>query len=805
MTRRTALIAAIAVALAVVVATTALADVPSPASALPENEAASPLDTTGPTSLLRLPSAAIRPGIYAARDWRFLPPEDYPIAGGHQQYAWAQIEYADGLYDWTQTDLWLQGESLQGKATGLGFVTYLGRLEGGHRLPDWFVAGHGGAVIDCGSGWLIPRYWHAEYQSYYRRFIQAAASRYNGDSRLGWVQIGVGLYGENQPADDSDDTCVKAAISADFGIPIGDTAALSAKWTEIAQQLTAMHSAVWAKPLFSLYAPTFIRRCERQDITNYAAGMVTSTIGLFAAGLLPDQNDAVNPFGQTGCGKFDPILTWNQSTTRTVPTAFETYQYMLPDLTSIYWGVLSALDKHVDILNLNSDLLMHSGDKTDPASENFFVYRFANSFLGRTLGDTPEVWVALREHDPVHTPEGVSAGPQYGNYSFWLYQDDAGPGGRTITATTTLTSTHFDAALSGIEGWTTRRTDDASGNSYMYFRVDDGYLASQAVITVTYFDRGFDGWTLQYKDAAGSTQSHSVTKANTNAWRKAVFTIPDIRLTRDFSGNDFRIYSNGDGDEYIHMVEFARVGAPPPTATRTPTPINTPTATATGTATPTRSPTGTATNTATATATRTPTITKTSTPTPTRTPTSVFSPTFTRTATPTTTNTTTRTPSPTPTIAVIPVACGNSVQTYYGNTQVGSSRGFATYMCGIVPYPNQFGPEHVYRITTLDTTRIVARLHPEYDPPEPGDPDLFILSALDASACVPGGFGDVEARYDNAPPGTYFIAVDGWQGWAGSYALDISCPSGPTPTRTPTPRPADPPIYIPIILNDHFN
>lgn len=843
----TCVIAAIIVATASAAAPTAIdAHAPAiPPAAAPSAGAA----------LDRLTGGLPRPGVYAARDWRFLPPEDYPIVGGHQQYTWKQIEIANNVFDWSQADVFLYGQDLQGKAAGLGFLSYLGRIEGGLAVPNWFASAFPNAIISCG-GWSIPRYWHSDYLSYYRRFTEAAANRYNADARLHWVQVGVGLYGENQPSDDdgiggaTDTTCVRQALSADFGIPIGDSGALSAKWSEIVNQITAMHAAAWNKPLFSQYAPTFIRRCERLDQTNYAAGLVTSTVGLFAAGLLPDQNDVINPFGQTGCGKFDPILTWHQSPTRTIPTAFETYQYMLPDVTSVYWGTLSALNKHVDILNLNSDLLIRDGEKYSPVTENLSIFRFANRFLGRTLADTPEVWTALREHDPMHTGELASAGPQYGNYDFWLYQDDTAPAGRTVTATTSVTSIRFDPVLTGMEGWTTRRTDRASSNDYMYFNVDDGYLAAQAIITVTYFNRLSDSWRLEYKDSGGATQVRTVNKTNSNTWEKATFVISDIRLAGDFSGNDFRVYNMMDGDEYVHMVQFARVGLVPPTPTRTSTPTSsatvsatpTPTsqATATGTATPTATntpfvaPTGTptatpsrtatATNTpppsltATATAsltpsttpsasgtatitptlTRTPSVTSTHTPTQTRTRTGTSTPTTTQTLTPTATNTATPTASATATFAVVSVACDGATRAYSGNTQVGSTR-LSSYMCGFIPYTNQWGPEVLYRFTTSATTHITARLR-DYEQGPTGDPDLFLLSGLDGAACLPGGYGDTLVTYTDAPAGTYYVAIDGWLGWQGAYTIELTCRPGSTPTPTPT-LPLTAALYLPIIVS----
>jgi hypothetical protein len=376
----------------------------------------------------------------------------------------------------------------------------------------------------------------------------------------------------------------------------------------------------------------------------------------------------------------------------------------------------------------------------------------------------------------------------------------------------------------------------------MYFSVDGGYPAASAVITVTYFDRGNDNWSLEFTDGTGASQTRLVNKTNSGAWRKAVFTVESIRLDKAIFGNDFVINSRGDGDEYIHMVEFQRTGAIPATPTRTSTPSRTPTGAPTVTRTATASSTPTPVNTATATVTRTPlstptttsttvstatrTVTATGVPptatsthtatatrtgtitaTPSRTATPTGTPTITRTRTVTPTGTATRpgtptftpTPTATQTISVIPVACDDTTRVYAGNTQQTGSQRLFTYTCGSRQYGNQYGPENVYQFTTSARSLITAQLRPDYAPAAPGDPDVFIMSQLDSAMCLPGGYGDMTATYDNAPAGTYDVSVDGWLGWSGSYTLELTCTSAPTPTPTAMPILLDP-IWLPIII-----
>ena len=107
---------------------------------------------------------------------------------------------------------------------------------------------------------------------------------------------------------------------------------------------------------------------------------------------------------------------------------------------------------------------------------------------------------------------------------------------------------------------------------------------------------------------------------------------------------------------------------------------------------------------------------------------------------------------------------------------------------------NESGPEVIYRFTlaaghnytvTATLTNTTADL------------DVFLLSTSD---CATGGclavdsYGDTKAVAGNVPPGTYYIAVDGYEGDRGLYTLDLTCDSvgGNNPPNKPSdPSPAD--------------
>ena len=109
--------------------------------------------------------------------------------------------------------------------------------------------------------------------------------------------------------------------------------------------------------------------------------------------------------------------------------------------------------------------------------------------------------------------------------------------------------------------------------------------------------------------------------------------------------------------------------------------------------------------------------------------------------------------------------CGGS---YDGDT-TGSPLSNVDYY-GCVEW-EESGPEDVYVLTTTSSGDIVATLSNMAV-----DLNVFILSGCNEYACE--AFGDSEATYYDAPPGTYYIVVDGHWGAAGSYRLDITCVGG---------------------------
>jgi hypothetical protein len=136
--------------------------------------------------------------------------------------------------------------------------------------------------------------------------------------------------------------------------------------------------------------------------------------------------------------------------------------------------------------------------------------------------------------------------------------------------------------------------------------------------------------------------------------------------------------------------------------------------------------------------------------------------------------------------APVPLACGQSVS---GDT-TSYTNNISSYSC--VGW-NESGPEVLYGFTlggsgTYTVTAEISGMSV--------DLDVFLLAAggCDTGQCLtPNSYGDTRATAGNVHPGTYYVAVDGYQGASGSYDLNLTCtssggngephlPSNPSPT-----------------------
>lgn len=542
-----------------------------------------------------------RPGVYIARDADNLDPGYFPILGGHQTFTWKDLEPSEGVYDWSKIDNFLSALSTKGKAAGIHIVTYNGR-RGGLGIPDWLRARYPDIVFtatrktSCDPSSYPPldaiKYHDSRYQTAYFNFIYALGARYKNDPRVEYILAGTGLYGETQPGDDCyDDAFLAAGLTYDlWRAYVRETAQAYA----IAFGGTGNSTRPPSKTVMILNAPVYTHRCNRKEIMDDVAPM---GVGNLVAGLLADEDAVIitPPYSQAGCGRLDPLIAVQP----TLPVGHEAYWYLTPHEYLAYWGLLGALGHQVngrsypvDYLTVDYTLTdwrgwMFADAESNPRTEVINYFRWAQPYLGKSAANAPSAWVAMRD-------SGYTWYPQQGNYSYYLYQDDAISGGQTKLVTyrraidpeddsqaalvnslvpkgytsyntNIQTNVNLSGAWAGKESWITRRTDQASGNRYMWFKIDDGFLfgtASTVTIKVTYFDYGTDSWKIDYDATGGVQRSTSiVVKTNSRTWKTQTFVITDARMMNGLLGaSDFRLDCNNDGDEYIHFVDVSKGG-----------------------------------------------------------------------------------------------------------------------------------------------------------------------------------------------------------------------------------------------------
>lgn len=521
----------------------------------------------------------------------------------------------------------------------------------------------------------LPYYWRDAFVDRYEALADYLAGRYRNDARLEFIAMGFGTYGENHATNQPEDKlAMEQAMLADGITDFSGAWRDYAEYVmEIWRDAFSTYDPVTGrlvlrKQLLVQIASYSWAVSERRDLGQYAADR---GIGISLNGLAPDFN-----YSETGesvtcpyCGMYDVLnLHYDR-----VPAVFETYWYMLQSPTKFYWGLISGLDKHTYYFRLDESLFISNGipgpghpypgpdgiDRTDylPVIERWRPY------VGANLTNTPSVWVAMREHrNPIYYDYAFgwwSFYPQLGNYEFWLYQMDNVPGGRTVpesndpflSSDPTVnpaanmgncgggqpcfspdyvyglgncaapagagpaycnTNAYNPNIPAGREGWVARRTDAATGNPYMWMRVDGQYIPigrNTVDISVTYADMGTDTFSLEYEAVGGVMRTATpngastpyVQKTNSGTWKTAVFHITDARMGKGLladngaaANSDFRINARTDGDEWVHLVDVKFLGSQPePTATPSPTPTITPTPgpTSTPTPTPTATPT----------------------------------------------------------------------------------------------------------------------------------------------------------------------------------------------------------------------
>jgi hypothetical protein len=448
----------VAIAAPVVLATTQAENGPPPQTQTSADTVATPAaDQAAPNDIERAVPPAGTPGFYISNGIYSVPlsPDTYSGAGSYRIWAWVELQYGPGHYDWARLDDYMQRQldagygSLAIALNVFGSRYYACPRQGIEDIPAFVSKGADGVfgtaddpVItagepdyrDCnGNGlddepWYLIDYTHPFFVDNYKAFINALAEHIRTSSyhdKVAWIGTGVGQYGENKAADNRVTDPPRLARDQDF---LRDNGFLSDnQWLDYAKGIIDEYRSAFAPDytVITQNAPFYNHPANRRFLAQYAS---EHGVGISVNQILSDtmsDRKCDNP-SQYCLGMWDQSWQYRNL----VPISFETYSYMLPTDNEFYLGMARALNYKADYVRLES--FWHYEQSDTPA--NHITAQWAAKYFGKgfNLGDESRepssVWSRMREHrNPCFVGQGYvnyncNDWPTTGNYEFYLTQ-----------------------------------------------------------------------------------------------------------------------------------------------------------------------------------------------------------------------------------------------------------------------------------------------------------------------------------------------------------------------------------------------
>jgi protocatechuate 3,4-dioxygenase beta subunit len=426
-----------------------------------------------------------QPGIYIIGS-TFIDRNVFKVAGAVNYFSWASMSPANGVYDFSALDSYINYHSSDGKKVGLSFTSTTTRWASSSTpniicaaaaMPAWaripYTSGSihnatikvASAKYDPNPGDLFrldlpceaPIYWSTLYQSYIRQWVRALAQHLYVDrpdigAKVAFISMAHGVDGETRPVDNDDEADLQS-------LPGGFT---SQMWVDAVNTITD----IWVDefnaagkpadvPLFINSSPFYLSPSERPGFSNHA---VSRGVGIAILGLYPDGNYAItgNNFSAacpttTYCGQLDAMERYKLI----VPGAWETYQHMLPNNRDFYWAILHALSRYSDYLRLRRQFVRQEANG-QPVPEIISIIEKWGPYFGKDVFTAPSAWVAMREHrNPMeygsqafeNCPTMGCSWPILGNFEYFMKQVEGAPNGRTVIETNTSTIRTYQVHL----------------------------------------------------------------------------------------------------------------------------------------------------------------------------------------------------------------------------------------------------------------------------------------------------------------------------------------------------------------------
>jgi hypothetical protein len=213
------------------------------------------------------------------------------VAGTYLGYYWAQLEPQNGQYNWNLIDNdmkpWVNnGKHVILRVSVAGWTNWQPPASG-QGTPQW-VYNLGVASVTEADGAIKPQYWNPVFLQNLSNFVQAFANRYDSNTNVSAVEIGVGDGGETKP-----DTYFKSnpkILQAWEGIGYTD----QVWWSTVQRIIDIYRTAFHQMPLAVMPDATFIGNTpgyNEQLVLNYAVAhnLWLQDNGLVANRTLPAQ------------------------------------------------------------------------------------------------------------------------------------------------------------------------------------------------------------------------------------------------------------------------------------------------------------------------------------------------------------------------------------------------------------------------------------------------------------------------------------------------------------------------------------
>jgi len=560
---------------------------------------------------------------YSNREVRMSHPW-WPPVGSMRPWGWDEFQSGESTYSWSGLDRYVSTAQAQrvelytGEVVTKPVMLQIEIYDGDYRdytpaFVYWRMGRTAGYELDPGGSCpavTMPMYDDPSWQAAYDAAVRALADRYKGYDNVVGYWISAGVDGETTP--------VKNLRGCDYRAEAAKVLTCEEYKAFIKHAIDVAVEAWGPKPVWIQAATSPCSyaggsNADRREIVEYASA---AGAGYKMNGLTPDQQDAY------GTGTWAQAMKYDVTEVVTTSVAFEfAHNPGGADILDYpadtqrgggtwygYWSILNALSHEADFISLNHRWGVPLwGDTVDTQPLPGFGELVARS-LGWTTS-SPIAWIAF------HAPEGEPYTCPGGTCGSTFIPGDFALG--MVRETATYTPTQYiradDAAMplaARAQPYARHALGTTASNPYIGVAIDSSWSyydltpladggTARYLVTIWFLDDGTDGFQFEYLGADQVMRSRIVNKLGSGTWKQVKFALGDMRLINDLPGGvAFRLYDNGDGVDYFHMVRIDWLSEPcdeedpdspcyngypgtAPTATPTPTATSVPAVTLT--------------------------------------------------------------------------------------------------------------------------------------------------------------------------------------------------------------------------------